>query len=36
MQKKDSSVSGVYSAQYGIALDTGSSTQKIYLTNGGV
>ncbi len=34
-KKKDSSVSGVYSAQYGIALDTGSSTQKIYLTNGG-
>ncbi|TEX91036.1 hypothetical protein ELQ07_08120 [Campylobacter sp. US55] len=34
--KKDGTVSGIYSDKYGISLETGSSSQKIYLTNGGV
>lgn len=34
--KKDGTVSGVYGDKYGISLETGSSSQKIYLTNGGV
>lgn len=34
--KKDGTVSGIYSDKYGISLETGLSSQKIYLTNGGV
>ncbi|HEC1891963.1 TPA: hypothetical protein R1805_001662, partial [Campylobacter jejuni] len=34
--KKDGTVSGIYSDNYGIYLETGSSTQKINLSNGGV
>ncbi|ELH8060760.1 hypothetical protein R4U22_001553 [Campylobacter jejuni] len=34
--KKDGTVSGIYSNKYGISLETGSSSQKIELTNGGI
>ncbi|HEB9890881.1 TPA: hypothetical protein RZL35_000002 [Campylobacter jejuni] len=34
--KKDGTVSGIYSDKYGISLETGSSSQKIELTNGGI
>ncbi|RTI73460.1 hypothetical protein C3I15_04060 [Campylobacter jejuni] len=34
--KKDGTVSGIYSDNFGISLDVGSRTQKIELTNGGV
>ncbi|EIJ4041851.1 hypothetical protein K9T45_001717, partial [Campylobacter jejuni] len=34
--KKDTTVSGVYGDDYGIYLETSSSTQKINLSNGGV
>ncbi|HEC1890337.1 TPA: hypothetical protein R1801_001715, partial [Campylobacter jejuni] len=34
--KKDGTVSGIYGEIYGIYLETGSSTQKITLSNGGV
>ncbi|EPR6470596.1 autotransporter outer membrane beta-barrel domain-containing protein [Campylobacter jejuni] len=34
--KKDGTVSGIYGDKYGISLETGSSSQKIELTNGGI
>ncbi|MHA7789667.1 autotransporter outer membrane beta-barrel domain-containing protein, partial [Campylobacter jejuni] len=34
--KKDGTVSGIYSDNYGIVLETGSSSQKIELKNGGI
>ncbi|HEF2938251.1 TPA: hypothetical protein R8764_001801, partial [Campylobacter jejuni] len=34
--KKDGTVSGIYSDNYGISLETGSSSQKIELKNGGI
>ncbi|ECR5892022.1 autotransporter outer membrane beta-barrel domain-containing protein [Campylobacter jejuni] len=34
--KKDGTVSGIYGDKYGISLKTGSSSQKIELTNGGI
>ncbi|HFZ5180733.1 TPA: beta strand repeat-containing protein, partial [Campylobacter jejuni] len=34
--KKDGTVSGIYSDNFGISLDVGSQTQKIELKNGGV
>ncbi|RTI81449.1 hypothetical protein C3I09_02705, partial [Campylobacter jejuni] len=34
--KKDGTVSGIYSDNYGISLETGSSAQKIELKNGGI
>ncbi|HAN0568619.1 TPA: hypothetical protein IED55_001834, partial [Campylobacter jejuni] len=34
--KKDGTVSGIYSDNFGISLETGSSSQKIELVNGGI
>ncbi|HEG8471471.1 TPA: hypothetical protein SF273_001838, partial [Campylobacter jejuni] len=34
--KKDGAVSGIYSDNFGISLETGSSSQKIELKNGGI
>ncbi|MGI7501296.1 hypothetical protein ACNF8T_03205, partial [Campylobacter jejuni] len=34
--KKDGTVSGIYSDNFGISLETGSSSQKIELKNGGI
>ncbi|EDP1858274.1 hypothetical protein FVL30_08650, partial [Campylobacter jejuni] len=34
--KKDGTASGIYSDNYGISLETGSSSQKIELKNGGI